>query len=134
MSDEWDERRVMRLVAKQTDSMVCDVLLDQDVFAGSGNIIKNEVLFNLRLHPETKTGVLSAAERRAVVREARAYAQRFYEWKKVYVLKKNWKIYRKRVCPTCGAAVTMKKTGKLDRVSFFCPTCQKVGRRPQSAK
>ena len=31
--------------------MVCDALLDQTVFAGVGNIIKNEVLFRTGVHP-----------------------------------------------------------------------------------
>ncbi|HEY4310805.1 MAG TPA: DNA-formamidopyrimidine glycosylase family protein [Pirellulales bacterium] len=134
MSHQWDEQRVRRLVAKQTDSMVCDVLLDQDVFAGAGNIIKNEVLFNLKLHPETKVGILTAAERRALVREARDYSLRFYRWKKAYVLRKNWSIYRKRTCPLCNCSVKMKKTGRRNRISFFCPTCQNPRKSSRAKK
>ncbi len=33
--------------------MICDALLDQEIFAGSGNIIKNESLFMARIHPES---------------------------------------------------------------------------------
>ena len=35
-----------------------DALLDQDVFAGAGNIIKNEVLHRIRVHPESPVGRL----------------------------------------------------------------------------
>ena len=134
MSDDWDESRVLRLVNKQPDAMICDMLLDQCVFAGSGNIIKNEVLFNLRLHPETKVRTLSAKERRTLVREVRAYSWQFYEWKKVFVLKKNWRVYRKRTCPVCDTKVLMRRTGKLDRVSFYCPTCQVLRKRAPRSK
>ncbi|HRO68823.1 MAG TPA: hypothetical protein PK951_00545 [Chitinophagaceae bacterium] len=36
--------------------MVCDALLDQEIFSGVGNIIKNEVLYRIRVHPESLIG------------------------------------------------------------------------------
>ena len=42
-----------------------------DVFAGVGNIIKNEVLFRIGVHPLSTPGALPAAKRNALVREAR---------------------------------------------------------------
>lgn len=41
-------------VKKQRDRMLCDVLLDQKVLPGVGNIIKNEALFDSGLHPALK--------------------------------------------------------------------------------
>ena len=41
-------------IEKNPEELVCDILLDQNIFTGVGNIIKNEVLFRIRLHPETK--------------------------------------------------------------------------------
>lgn len=38
--------------------MLCDVLLDQTVLPGVGNIIKNEALFDSGLHPAVKVGGL----------------------------------------------------------------------------
>ena len=124
MSSAWNEQHVRRLMSRRLDEMTCDVLLQQDLFAGSGNIIKNEVLHNCRLHPETRLRTLTARRRAALVREVRAYGRQFYEWKKVYVLRKNWRVYRRKLCATCGSQVVMKKTGELNRVSFFCPRCQ----------
>jgi endonuclease-8 len=124
MAPAWDEALVVRRLSKRSDEMVCDVLLDQELFAGSGNIIKNEVLFNLQTRPERLVGDLPARDRRRLVREARAYSLQFYEWKKAFVLKRNWRIYRRRICAVCGGAVEMSKIGKLARVSFVCPRCQ----------
>lgn len=39
--------------------MLCDVLLDQAVLPGVGNIIKNEALFDSGLHPAVKVGEMS---------------------------------------------------------------------------
>jgi endonuclease-8 len=111
MSRSWDQPYVVRLLADVKNDQLCDVLLDQNIFAGSGNIIKNEVLFRLSLHPERKLGVLSVRERRTLVDEMRRYSKQFYRWKKKFVLRKHWQIYRKKLCPICGTQVLLKKTG-----------------------
>jgi endonuclease-8 len=124
MSRQWDAAHVRALVKAQPDAWVTDVLLDQDVFAGVGNIIKNEVLFNLGLHPETPVRDLEPRALTALVAEARRYSQQFYEWKKEFVLKKNWRIYRKRTCPVCASKVLAKHMGRGERYTYHCPRCQ----------
>jgi endonuclease-8 len=125
MSDIWDQKSVLKALATLPDELVCDILLDQALFAGVGNIIKNEVLFLMRLHPLKKVGRLSVSRKKELLETVRLYCFKFLEWKKAFVLKKNWKIYRKRECPICATKTTMKKTGKLNRISFFCTFCQK---------
>ncbi|WP_353619057.1 hypothetical protein [Paracidovorax cattleyae] len=44
------------------------------MFAGLGNIIKNEVLFRIRVHPLSPVGALPAARLRELVAQARKYA------------------------------------------------------------
>ncbi len=43
------------------------------MFAGVGNIIKNEVLFRIRVHPCSKVGALPPAKLPKMVEEARIY-------------------------------------------------------------
>jgi endonuclease VIII len=125
MSDEWDAKKAIRKLKKQPDTMICDALLDQDIFAGVGNIIKNEVLFRTRLHPEKLIKDFSSKELESLVQETRNYCFDFYKWKKVYMLRKNWLIYKKMKCRNCGEALTRKHTGKGQRYSWFCAKCQK---------
>ena len=87
MSDVWNSRAAGRKLRRMPDAYVCDALLDQQVFAGVGNIIKNEVLFRIGVHPLTRVGALPAAKRREMIREARRYSFEFLEWKKRYVLR-----------------------------------------------
>lgn len=124
MSAAWDEKHVRSLLSKQLEAEVCDAILDQTIFAGAGNIIKNEVLFKLKLNPEETLASIAPRMRAKLIREMRTYCFQFYEWKKAFVLKKNWRVYRKRKCPVCAAEIEMRKTGKLQRVSFFCQNCQ----------
>ena len=82
LSDAWDPRLALRRLRSQPGTLVCDALLDQDIFAGVGNIIKNEVLFRIRVHPLSAVGALPAQKLRDLVREARRTALDFLaEWK-----------------------------------------------------
>jgi endonuclease-8 len=51
MADEWDARAALAKVRTFPRAEIADVLLDQAIFAGVGNIIKNEVLFRTRVSP-----------------------------------------------------------------------------------
>jgi endonuclease-8 len=124
MSRAWDSAYVRGLVKTEAKEYVADVLLDQDIFAGVGNIIKNEVLWNLRMHPLKRVEDLKPRELTAFVEEAHRYSHQFYRWKKRYVLRKHWNVYHKGVCPREGAKLIRKSMGKRDRYTFYCPVCQ----------
>ena len=64
----WDPALARKQLRALPDTLVCDALLDQDVFAGVGNIIKNEVLFRIRVHPVSTVGALAARKLRELVR------------------------------------------------------------------
>lgn len=124
MSPDWNEKAVRKKAAEKPGRMVCDVLMDQTVFAGLGNIMKNEILYNRRLHPEARIGDLSSKELTLLVREARSYSFAFYHWKLAGVLRKNWAVFRKRICGGCGQSVTKRETGIGARMSYYCSHCQ----------
>ncbi|MCC2634403.1 MAG: endonuclease [Ramlibacter sp.] len=124
MSEHWDPKLALRRLRAQPGTLVCDALLDQDLFAGVGNIIKNEVLFRIRVHPLSTVGGLPAKKLRELVDEARHYSFQFYEWKKQYVLKKHWLAHTKRTCPRCDIPLSKAHLGRTHRRSFFCDNCQ----------
>ncbi|WP_332824202.1 DNA-formamidopyrimidine glycosylase family protein [Ramlibacter sp.] len=124
MSEHWDPKLALRRLRAQPGTLVCDALLDQDLFAGVGNIIKNEVLFRIRVHPLSTVGGLPAKKLRELVEEARHYSFQFYEWKKQYVLKKHWLAHTKRTCPRCDIPLSKAHLGRTHRRSFFCDNCQ----------
>lgn len=134
MSKKWNPGKAIAAVKKLTHSMVCDVLLDQQIFAGSGNIIKNEVLFREKLHPETLIGALTAKQLKSLVNSVRDYSFDFYRWKKVFQLRKHWLIYSKKKCPRCQIPVTKKHIGIGKRRSFFCHSCQVFYQKKEKGK
>ncbi|MEO6367458.1 MAG: DNA-formamidopyrimidine glycosylase family protein, partial [Steroidobacteraceae bacterium] len=125
MSDDWDAAAARKKLRKTPDTFICDALLDQDVFAGVGNIIKNEVLFRVRVHPLSTVAALPAARLRAVVDQARKYSFDFLEWRRAGVLRKHWLVHNKGICTACGGKLVRAWLGTTDRRSFFCEHCQK---------
>ncbi len=125
MSDAWDAAFARRKLRALPHTLVCDALLDQNLFAGVGNIIKNEVLFRIRVHPLSQVGALPARKLRELVEQARLYSFEFLEWKKAFVLRKHWLAHNRSICPRDHIPFQRAYLGKTERRSFFCERCQK---------
>jgi endonuclease-8 len=125
MSVEWSRKKALEQLQNNPESQIGDVLLDQTVFAGVGNIIKNEVLYLVRRSPMHLVGDLSLSKLREIIKKTREFSFQFYEWRKNFILRAHYQVYRKGVCPRCQGKLVRKKTGVRERVSFFCPHCQK---------
>ena len=74
MSDTWNPSNAKKKLAAISNTLVADALLDQNIFAGVGNIIKNEVLWRIKIHPKTKVGVLPKKKLNELVDEAKNYS------------------------------------------------------------
>ena len=124
MNDTWDASKAKKKLKAIPDTIVADALLDQNIFAGAGNIIKNEVLWRIQLHPETKLADIPPKRLNELIKEARNYSFDFLKWKKAYVLKKNWCIHTRKTCPRCNTPAHKEYVGKTNRRTFFCNNCQ----------
>ena len=127
MSENWNSTKVTGLVSNLSQDFICDVLLNQTVFAGVGNIIKNEALFKSRVHPLSVVEKIPKKKLAAVASEARNFSLAFYHAvKKGESIRSRLTIYGKKTCPKCGGRVVFQKTGKTKRISYFCPSHQKL--------
>lgn len=124
MNDNWNPQAAKKKLKSMPNVLICDGLLDQNIFAGVGNIIKNEVLFRARLHPENMIENIPGKKMNELVKESRDYSFDFLEWKKKFVLKKHWLAYTKKICPRCNIPFIKKHCGKTNRRTFFCSNCQ----------
>jgi endonuclease VIII len=124
MSRHWDEKKALAKLKAMPEALICDALMDQQIFSGVGNIIKNEILFNTRIHPESVVAKIPLAKKRALLREAVSYPFNFLKWKKEGTLKKHWLAYAKKKCPRCNIPLHKAYPGKAKRRSFFCNNCQ----------
>jgi len=124
MNDDWDPKKAKFKLKAQPSMLVCDALLDQSIFAGVGNIIKNEVLYRIKVHPKSKVGELPAIKLSALIKEARNYSFDFLKWKRAFELKKHWLAHTKKICLRCDIPLVKEYLGKTHRRSFFCNNCQ----------
>lgn len=124
MNDQWDPKNAEIKLKQVGSKLICDMLLEQPIFSGVGNIIKNEVLYRVRVHPESIVKKLPALKIKEIIKAARNYSFEFLEWKRNYVLKKHWLAHTKTICLQCDSPILKKYTGVKNRRSFFCTQCQ----------
>jgi endonuclease-8 len=126
MGDPWDATAARRKLRARPETLVADALLDQDLFAGVGNIIKNEVLHRIRVHPESRAGALPPRKLAELVDQARDYSFDFYRWKQAFVLRKHFQVHTRATCPRDGAPLSYRKQlGAAKRRAFWCEVCQR---------
>jgi endonuclease-8 len=117
LSESWNRRSALRKVKTHGREEIADVLLDQSIFAGVGNIIKNEVLFRTRTSPFTKVSRLAPTQLRRIADEARVFSFRFLELRREFALRKHLEIYGRSTCPSCKGKVSRKVHG--ERAAVF---------------
>lgn len=120
----WNPKSARKKLKNAPNTMVCDALLDQQIFSGVGNIIKNEVLYRIKVHPENRIRAVPPVKLSALIKEARNYSFDFLEWKKEFTLKKHWLAHTKKICLRCNLPIIKKYCGKTKRRTFFCSGCQ----------
>ncbi|NXM71049.1 NEIL3 Endonuclease, partial [Serilophus lunatus] len=114
-------------IKQQKTRMLCDVLLDQAVLPGVGNIIKNESLFDSGLHPAVKVCQLTDEHIRHLVKMTRDFTLLFYKCRKTgSPLYKHYKVYKRRACGQCSGNITVCRLGENNRMTYFCSRCQKA--------
>ena len=124
MNENWSAPKAKRKLKEIPDTQIADALMEQELFSGVGNIIKNEVLYRVRVHPESIISEIPTKKINEILKETVAYSFDFLKWKNENTLKKHWLIYHKKACENCGLPIVKKETGKKKRASFFCKNCQ----------
>lgn len=126
MNEDWNPKKAKAKLKEVPNKMACDALLEQDIFSGVGNIIKNEVLYRIFVHPKSEIGKIPARKITEMVDEARNYSFDFLRWKKQNELKKHWLAHTKKICKRCDLPMVKEYTGVKKRRSFYCENCQKL--------
>lgn len=130
---ELDEvlRRARALV--RPEQPVVDLLLNQGVAAGIGNVYTSEVLFVERVHPETPVGRLGVSQ----IETLYLTAHRLLRSNVACVPRRTrpgngrgdqmWVYGRAGLpCAVCESRVREKRLGRNLRPTFWCPRCQQV--------
>jgi endonuclease-8 len=120
----WDTKKTIKKMKALPNLLACDALMDQQLFSGVGNIIKNEVLFRSRIHPESLIAAIPPKKLKEMINETIRYSFEFLQQKKEGTLKRHWQAYHKKECPRNHVPFINKDTGRSRRASFYCELCQ----------
>ena len=135
LHEDFDSESIFLAIRRQAEREIGDLLLDQRIVSGIGNIYKSEGLFLAALHPQTPARSVTRDDMRAFFGEVLPLMQagrfrlgatvtlpeelQFDRWTR------NW-VYRRRgqPCFVCGTTILMIRQGEFERTTYFCPTCQ----------
>jgi endonuclease-8 len=139
LAEPFDRAEAIRRVGERGSAPIAEVLLDQRVLAGIGNVFKSEILFLAGLYPFAAVSALSASDVERIVDIARqlltanvmdrsqtlspALGRR--TTRSLDPGETLW-VYSRggRPCRRCGTAIQSRKSGIDARLTYWCPSCQ----------
>ena len=140
---EFDLERTAERIVAERGRPICDVILDQRVLAGLGNVYKSELLFLTKLHPLRAAESVPRQAARELVRRARVLlkqnvdpaadgggaivtyrglrrsTRRADPGERSYVYARTG-----QACRSCATPIVSALLGTPPRRTYFCPTCQ----------
>lgn len=135
MAAQFDRDEAARRVAVAGDRPIGDVVMDQRVMAGLGNIFKSEGLFLAGIDPRRTAASITRLELDRLWdqiipimwRGTERYGPTFTIPPELRAQgHERWVYGRKgKPCLRCGTPIQKIAQGDLDRATYFCPTCQR---------
>jgi endonuclease-8 len=141
LSDDFDEAVALTRLRARADEPIADVLLNQRVMAGIGNVYKSEVLFTCRVNPFTPVSGVSDDDLRCLIGTARKFLlanvhsglapMTTYTGFRRTTGRDNprerlWVYGRAGLpCRRCGAPIRIDKRSRDARLTYWCEECQK---------
>jgi endonuclease VIII len=141
LAPDYDAGEIARRMQQHGLAPICDVLLDQRVLAGLGNVYKSELLFLAGVHPLTSVAALDVAVLRELAAQARKHMQaNVREGAPVGIVtyrglrrttgrsdpsERLWVYGRAgKPCRRCATPIESAAIGKHVRRTYHCPRCQ----------
>jgi endonuclease VIII len=125
LGEDFDERRfIARLRAHDPGSPIGDVLLDQSTIAGIGNVWKAESCFALGVNPWRAVREVSDDEALGLAAFAREHMR--ISAREGFSARPRG-VYNRAAqpCPRCGTLIRKRGQGDNNRVTYWCPGCQR---------
>lgn len=128
LGQDWSAQTAATNLMADPDRPLAEALLDQRVMAGVGNVFANELCFVFGLLPGTAVAQLSDPMRLATRAQQMLWANRLRINRTTTGNTRPgqdvWVYGRAGLpCRRCGTRIETDKGG--DRVTYWCPTCQK---------
>ena len=116
------EAMLARIDRAESDRRLGDILQDQRLIAGIGNMWMAETLWHVRLSPWQRLSNVARADRLRALETAAALMRASVD--AGHDLKKNVHGRAGRACPRCGTPIRSWGQGDANRIAYWCPVCQ----------
>jgi endonuclease-8 len=118
-----EDEAALRLRVRANEE-IANVLLNQQVMAGIGNIYKSEICFACSIHPFRLVSSLAEHEIQCLLETARRILSANIR-ESSDQRQRLW-VYRRqgRPCRRCGTVILMRRQGPGGRSTYWCPECQ----------
>ena len=131
LADDFDPRVAAERAVEHGDRRIADVLLDQRVVAGIGNIYKCEALFVAGVDPRTPLARLDRRTLETIYAAARRLMAASVATPRDALIGtpvRNRSVYGRtgKPCPRCGSTIACYSLGEPPRWTWSCPICQPV--------
>lgn len=115
----------------ERDIAIADVLLDQRVMCGIGNVYRCELLWACEIHPWAHVGSLKRGECREMVMLASEMIQANLDHtprNTTADFSRSLAVYGRqgKHCHRCGDVIKVTHHGEAHRVLYWCPNCQVI--------
>lgn len=129
LADEFDPEVAATRASEHAQRMIGEVLLDQRVAAGIGNIWRCESLFVARLDPRTLVGSISHEQIAQTYRAARELMLANLRLTAPRAARDHFSVYSRtnKPCPRCASPIRAYQLGEPPRWTWSCPVCQPRG-------
>jgi endonuclease VIII len=118
LSVQFDKPHIKNLLKQKVAKTIDDVLMDQKVFTGVGNKIRNEALYRAGIHPQSIIGKIPPAKITRLINEVVNYAKIFYRQLKTKGVNDNFQVYQQDYAAD-GSKVTVQVLQKSKRKIYF---------------
>lgn len=121
LGTSFDIDEAVRRLRANPDAEIGNVLLDQRVMAGLGNIYKSEVLYACGTDPFSSVASLSDDLLTRVANTARKMLRQ------AATGRPERRVYRRagQPCRKCGTRIESRRQGEDARSTYWCPNCQR---------
>jgi endonuclease VIII len=140
LSEAFDATEAVSRLRTLPDAEIAEALLNQTALAGIGNVYKSEVLFLEGVHPWTLVSALDEAVLQRLVTVARELLQANTRGRSPHRITTRggpaslWVYGRTtRPCLRCATPIESRRQGQLNRLTYWCPTCQPARAAPDIA-
>jgi formamidopyrimidine-DNA glycosylase len=128
LSDDWSAADIVARARDAGDTRIGELLLDQRVTAGIGNVYRCEAMWQRRVNPWMKSTDLQDEDLAAIFETARAAMRANLKggFKRTFPGYGKGAVHGRagRPCPRCGTPIKVRAQGEHARLTYWCPVCQ----------